>query len=268
MKKVLILLLAIVSLSSCGSYKRLAYLQDMKPDSVYVVTQVPDTRICRGDELGISVLSSNPLLAAPFNIRPERARMDTLSGAGAKSSDNDETPASKYTVDEKGRINFPVLGPVYAEGLTLNELSTTLVDAIRATNYLKDPVVSVAFENFEVVVLGEITTPKRKNYPTGNVNIFQLLADLGDLTEYAQRDNVWVIRTTGGTRKVFALNLKSKSVYDSPAFYLQQNDMVYAAPLNSKLDSKSKDVLQLITTPLSVISTIFSSMTFFRSISR
>jgi len=260
MKKILLLLLTVVSLSSCGAYKRLAYLQDMSPDSTYVVTQFPDTRIGRGDELAISVLSSQPLLAAPFNIRPESAKMDTLSGV--------KPGASLYTVDEKGRISFPVLGPVYVDGMTLNELSTTLVDEIRATNFLKDPIVTVEFNNFEVLVLGESNGNGRYTYPTGNVNIFQLLAEVGDLTENAQRDNVWVIRTTSGVRKIFALNLKSKSVYDSPAYYLQQNDMVYIAPRDGKMDAKTESIFKWITTPLSLLSTIFSGMALIRSFSR
>jgi len=263
MKKLILFAAAVFCLTSCGAYKRLAYLQDMDPNVTYEVKQTPEARISRGDRLSIRVTSSQPLLAAPFNLSLGNISRDTTAYAGSASSLYPE-----YVVDSKGRINFPVLGPVFVEGLTLNELTTTLVDEIRNTNYLRDPVVFVEFTNFNILVLGEIGSPGSYNIPTGNINMFELFAKVGDLTQDAQRDRVWVIRTEGGTRKVFVVNPKSREIYDSPAFYLQQNDMVYVAPVDSKMDSKTQSVLTWITTPLALLSTIFSGWALINSYSR
>lgn len=261
-KSFTILALAVLTLTSCGAYKRLGYLQDMDADKTYEISQHQETRICCGDVIGIEVMSSQPILAAPFNIRPETSVRDSSTYSSARA----EMP--QYTVDTKGRINFPVLGSIYVEGLTLNELSTQLVDEIRATNYLRDPMVSIAFCNFKITVLGEFGSPGIYDIPTGAVNIFELTAMAGEMTQDAQRDNLWVIRTNGGTRKLFKLDTKSLSVYDSPAFYLQQNDMVYAPPRKQKMDSSTSNVITWITTPLALLSTVFSGMALVKAYSR
>lgn len=260
-KEIIFLAFALVSLTSCGAYKRLGYLQDMDTSRTYDVAQNPESRICRGDILGIEVMSSQPLLAAPFNIRPETSVRDSSYSSGKLL-----TP--QYTVDSKGRINFPILGSIFVEGLTLNELSSQLAEEIRATNYLRDPMVSVAFCNFKITVLGEFKNPGIYDIPTGSINIFELTAMAGDLTEDAQRENLWVIRTNGGTRKMFALNTKSLDVYNSPAFYLQQNDMVYALPRDQKMDKSTSNVITWLTTPLALLSTVFSGLTLLRAYSR
>ncbi|MCQ2181922.1 MAG: polysaccharide biosynthesis/export family protein [Bacteroidales bacterium] len=262
MKRILFILVSIAALTSCGAYKRLAYLQDMVPETTYEVTRHPDTRINVGDKLGIEVMSSQPILATPFNIRPESAVRDTSAHGLAVGV------YPEYEVDTKGYINFPILGMIYVEGLTLKELSTTLVDEIRATNYINDPVVSVVFTNFKITVLGEFSKPGTYDFPTGTVNIFELMAEAGELSENAQRDNIWVIRTIGGTRKMFTLNAKSLSIYDSPAFYLQQNDLVYVPPVDKKMDASTSTFITWLTTPLAFLSTIFSGMALARSFSR
>jgi len=262
MKRIFILIAAVCLLSSCGAYKRLGYLQDMVPEETYEVTRHPDTRINVGDKLGIEVMSSQPILATPFNIRPESAVRDT-SAHGLTVG-----VIPEYEVDPKGCINFPVLGVIRVEGLTLKELSAELVDEIKATNYINDPVVSVVFTNFKITVLGEFNGPGTYEFPTGTVNIFELMAEAGELSQDAQRDNLWVIRTTGGTRKMFKLNAKSLSIYDSPAFYLQQNDLVYAPPVDKKMDSSTSTFITWLTTPLALLSTIFSGWALVRAYTR
>lgn len=262
MKRILIILAAVSLLSSCGAYKRLAYLQDMIPEETYEVKRNPDTRINIGDRLGIEVMSSQPILATPFNIRPESAVRDTSTHGHTAIA------YPEYEVDPKGNINFPILGQIRVEGLTLKELSANLVDEIKATNYINDPVVSVVFTNFKVNVLGEFNSPGVYDFPTGSVNIFELMAQAGDLSESAQRDNIWVVRTIGGTRKLFKLNAKSLSIYDSPAFYLQQNDLVYVPPVDKKMDASTSTFITWLTTPLALLSTIFSGMALVKAFSR
>jgi len=262
MKRIIFILLAVACLSSCGAYKRLGYLQDMVPEQTYLVTRTPDTRINVGDRLGIEVMSSQPILATPFNIRPESSVRDT-SAHGMTVVGYPE-----YEVDTKGRINFPVLGQIVVEGLTLKELTSLLVDEIRATNYLNDPVVTAVFTNFQITVLGEFNNPGAYVFPNGTVNIFDLIAKVGDLTESAQRDNIWVVRTIGETRKLYKLNSKSLSIYDSPAYYLQQNDLVYAPPLNNKMDASTSSFVTWLTTPLALLSTIFSGWALVRAYTR
>lgn len=255
MKKYLLIILTALLVCSCGSYKRLSYLQDMNALTTYDVTQHPDPRIVRGDKLNITVASSQPVLAAPFNTFPMTATYDVASEeSGYKSSA--ESPG--YQVDQQGYITFPVLGRIYVEGMTIDDLTTTITDQIKNSNYIKEPIVKAEFTNFKITVLGEVNGIGNYSFPSGSVNIFEVLAMAGDLTEDAMRDNIWVIRTVGDTRKIYTLNPKSKSIFDSPAFYLQQNDMVYVAPKDSKIDKSTMSTLQMLQMPFTVITSLSS----------
>jgi len=259
MKKAIIIILAGLLLASCGSYKRLAYLQDMDPTLTYDVTQKPNPRIAVGDELSITVASSYPQLVAPFNVMSSTTTFDAVTQVESFKSQG----SCVYLVDKDGKIEFPVLGSIYVEGMTPEDLKTLIEDAIKSKNYVSDPSVNITFSNFKIYMLGEVNGVGPVEVPTGGINIFQALAEAGDLSQDALRDNVWVIRTTGDTRKVYTLNLKSHKVFDSPAFYLQQNDIVYVAPKDTKRDNSINNSSTSISTIMSVVSTIFTTFLWF-----
>jgi len=254
MKRIAALCLVALMLCSCGAYKRLAYLQDMSPLETYDVTQKPNPRIAVGDDLTINVASSFPQLVAPFNVTTATTTYDAVTQVESFKSVGSES--CTYHVGKDGKIVFPVLGPIYVEGMTPDELKELIEDSIKSKNYVKDPTVSVVFSNFKIYMLGEVSGVGEIDVPTGGINILQAISTAGDLTQDALRDNVWVIRTTGDTRKVYTLNLKSRSVFDSPAFYLQQGDIVYVAPKDTKRDAAIEGNSAFFSSLLSVISTV------------
>lgn len=253
MKKVIILCLVGLMALSCGSYKRLAYLQDMDPLVTYDVTQRPNPRIAIGDDLTITVASSFPQLVAPFNVTSATTTYDVVTEV--ESYKNVSSGGCVYHVGKDGKIEFPVLGGIYVEGMTPEDLKVLIEDAIKSKNYVSDPTVTVTFSNFKIYMLGEVMNVGSVAVPTGGINIFQAIAESGDLKDDALRDNVWVIRTTGDTRKVYTLNLKSHKVFDSPAFYLQQDDIVYVAPKDTKWDASTTNKNTFLSSFMSVIST-------------
>lgn len=266
MKKLLILVLSGLILTSCGAYKRLAYLQDMDPLVTYDVTQRSNPRIAIGDELTITVASSYPQLVAPFNVMTSTTTFDAVTQV--ESYEKVDNGSAVYPVDKNGKIEFPVLGSIYVEGMTPEDLKALIENSIKEKNYVNDPTVTVKFSNFKVYMLGEINGVGPLSVPTGGVNIFQAISMSGDLKDDALRDNAWVIRTTGDTRKVYTLNLKSAKVFDSPAFYLQQDDIVYFAPKDTKRDRSVENSNSIVTTFLSAISTFGTVLLWFVIYSR
>ena len=252
-KSFVLLSLCLLLVCSCGSYRRLAYLQDMEVNKDYQVAPRPDARISPDDNVRIVVTCSSPELAAPFNVITGVVNYGAASKAIGKNAVDLEEKG--YLVDQNGDITFPVLGKLHISGLTLGELKTLVEDELKAHNYIKDPIVYTEFVNFEVVVLGEAGVG-RYNIPTGGVNIFELLAMARDLTGDAIREDVRVIRTEGGTRRAYRINLKSVECYNSPVFYLKQGDMVYAMPKDSKMDTATQNVLSVSSLVLSAISTV------------
>lgn len=256
MKKATLLAMALLMLlaSSCGSYKRTAYLQDMNPNGKYPISTANDVRIHKEDKISIVVTGSSPTLAAPFNLITAVPSYDPTTGDPRYTvSENDNKP--EYLVDSEGNIEFPVLGIIHVEGLTLADVKEVIANKIQEKNYMKDPIVQVEFVNFQITMLGEIGAGNF-TINTGSINIFQAIALAGDLTDYANRKEIMVIRTDGGERKVYNLDLTSSSCYYSPAFYLRQNDMVYVKPIKSKMDASVENVYRWFTMSISTLSLV------------
>ena len=256
MKKQWILAVAaLLSLASCGSYKKLTYLQDMEVLTTYDVKEQPNVLIGVNDKLRIVVTCQEPTLAAPFNlstgvfsVNPETGESVTKLSSEAESG---------YVVDKNGYIDFPVIGLVKAEGLTLEGLREDLIDKIIETKYIKDPIVLVEFMNFQFTVLGE-ANPGNYNVPNGHINLLEALALAGDLKPSVKRDDVWVIRTENGQRMVYSVDMRSKDLFESPAFNIQQNDIIYVKPLKSVKDADATKRSSVITTVISALSTVSS----------
>ena len=248
-------LLAAICLNSCGAYKRVGYLQDMDTLHTYEVTQYPHQQILRGDRINIEVSSSPAALAAPFN--PSFSVADETDGM-FRGERTRLTESDGYLVDSLGYLNFPVLGKLHVEGMSLETMSSHIENLIKEAGYIKEPVVKAEFVNFKVVVLGEFGRGGVISIPTGNMNLLELFATVGDIKETANRSKIQIFRTTGDTRQVYEVDPRSKDIYDSPVFYLQQGDFVYAPTIDSRIDQRTRDRVQLVTFPLSLISTLSS----------
>ena len=250
--KLALIVCAALSLTSCA-YKRLAYLQDMMPGVNYPVMAKHETTIRKGDKLEIVVTANSPALAAPFNLSKGASAFDATTGDVQYSVSDEEM--SEYLVDQDGEITFPVLGDLCVEGMTPSELKLYIEDLIISKEYIREPVVKVNISNFTVTVLGE-TGVGNYNIESNGINMFELIAMAGDLSTTAKRNDIWVIRNEGGIRKVYSINPQSRSAFDSPVFYLQQNDMVYVKPRKSKSDASMERLYRVMGTTLSAISSI------------
>ncbi len=220
---VFVVLLAMMT--SCSTYKKINYLQDVVPDKAERIAINKGILIQPKDMISIVVSSRNPELALIFNLPviSYQAGSESVSGQGSQR-------LLGYVVDNDGNIDFPVLGLVKAAGLTRWELAKEIKERIIEGNYIKDPVVTVEFMNFKISVMGEVTSPGTYNIEGDKITILQALSLAKDLTIFGRRDNVSVIREQDGERVIYQVDLRSASIFESPAYYLQQNDIVYVEP--------------------------------------
>ena len=130
-----------------------------------------------------------------------------------------------YTVNPEGNIDFPTLGTLHIAGMTRNEVADMIKGML--TQYMPDPIVTINFLNFNITVIGEVEKPGNFRITGDRVSILEALGMAGDMTEFGDRENVVVIRETDGVREIGRLNIKSKKIFESPYYYLQQNDVVY-----------------------------------------
>ncbi|MCR4859757.1 MAG: polysaccharide biosynthesis/export family protein [Bacteroidales bacterium] len=213
------LMLAAVALPvSCTSPARLSYLRDLEYETPYLAKPAPELRLQVEDKVNIMVYSTDSELASPFNF-----------GSGMTDAKGQDVTSTNYTVDKLGNIDFPVLGTLHVEGKTLNEVKDEISGKIIGLGYIREPIVKVELENFNITVIGEMGQSVMP-VEDGSINILQVIARTGRATEYTKIPDVMVIRTENGERIAHSIDLQSKSLFDSPVFYLQQNDVVYVKP--------------------------------------
>jgi len=115
------------------------------------------------------------------------------------------------------------------------QLKATITKQLVDKKLLIDPIVSVRFQNFRVTVLGEVRNPSVIPVPSEKISLLEAIGLAGDLTIYAKRDNVLVIREENGEKTVKRMNLNSTELFTSPYYYLKSNDVVYVEPNKTKI---------------------------------
>lgn len=209
----------------CTASKKLGYLQALSADSTLRKLPLAPAEALRmqpGDQLEILVTSISPEATLYFNTSPTEI---ATSSTGHSNT---------YLVTEKGFIQLPLLGALHIEGKTLDMVRQLITDSVSI--YLREPVVRVRLTNFKVSVIGEVKEPKVIPVDGERINIFEALAASGDLTEFAKRHNVKVMRQQQGTSEmeVGNLNLNSTDITQSKFFNLKQNDVIYIEPYTTK----------------------------------
>ena len=238
-------LLGILLLTSCASRKNIVYLQDMQPGTKYPYDTRYEAVIRRDDRLSI----------IPFNIYGGTFKVGTDGDVTADASTR--VNEKGYRVDVDGDIDFPILGILHVEGLTVSEVKDLIKEKIEKGSYMKDPLVSIEFLNFKYTVLGAVNNNGTFTVDGDRITLLEAIANAGDLTDKARTDRVAVIREVDGERQMFMHDLKSKDIFESPCFYLQQNDVVYVEPKYGKRDREDRG-WQISTTLLSIASVICS----------
>lgn len=242
MKKFLtnLLLLAVVLwATSCSAPKNVAYFQNAKEIIGMTLQNEQPFRLRPKDKINIVVNSTDPMLMQQFNLMSAttnlRALGTNLSPQTSVGSTSSQSQILAYTVDEQGDIDFPVLGKIAVEGKTRQEVAAHVRKRLIERDLVKDPIVIVEYVNLGVVVLGEVNRPGRVDVMKDYFTILDAIAAAGDLTINGERKNVMVHRSVDGEDQTYTINLCDRQdVLTSPAFYLQQNDVVYVSPNNKR----------------------------------
>ena len=248
----LLFLLSVVLLCSCGSTKDVAYFQNVKYVDLEQSRYLYDAKIMPKDILTITVTTVNPEAATPFNLTIPT----TLSQS--QRATNNTSLLQTYLVDNKGQIEYPVVGTITVGGLTKSDCEKLILSKIKPyLNENERPVVTVRMTNYKISVLGEVARPGMFTVGNEKINILEALAQAGDLTIYGVRNNVKLIREDEtGRKQIYTLNLNDASLVTSPYYYLQQNDIVYVEP--NKVKSRNSGIGQSTTLWLTSTSILIS----------
>lgn len=239
MKKIILSVAVCATLlfSACTSYKNVPYV--MNSDSLQNVVkamELYDAKIMPKDLLTITVNTTDPKVSAPYNLTVQTNATAMLNNPSVTT----QAALQQYLVSNEGTIDFPGLGELHVAGLTKNECERMLKQRLKAF-IDEDMVVNVRMPNFKISVVGEVTRPGQFTVTNEKINIFEALAQAGDMTIYGLRDNVKVLREdANGVRQYHNLNLNDANIIFSPYYQLQQNDIVIVTP--NKTKAKNSDV--------------------------
>ena len=230
MKKVLsVLSILVLMLASCQSVKDFSYFQDTKHGEVTGIANAMETvKIKPFDKISILVTCKDPQLSAMYNLVSTNTRLgetSTYVGGG-------QGYVSYYTVDKDGYVEMPILGKMKVEGLSRLEIAAEVKKKVTTSEQgVKDATVVVEYADLHVGVLGEVRNAGAVSIDRDQFTILNALEKAGDLTQFGNRKNVKVFRRNGDNIMTYELDLtRLDAVTHSPAFTLQQNDVVYVEP--------------------------------------
>ena len=229
-QKAAIIALFMLTMLSCSTPKQISYFQDMSSVDGRKIAGTKEITVRPKDKISIIVNCKSPKLTALFNLPYVTQRLGDSNG-GAISSGFSQGYISGYTVDDRGYIDFPVLGEISVAGMTRDEIASEIKRELREQGQATGAVVTVDFMNLYYQVLGEVAKPGRYAIDKDAVTILDAIGAAGDLTIYGRRDRVKVLRDEDGKVRTYEVDLCSASdLLSSPVYYVRQNDIIYVDP--------------------------------------
>ncbi len=242
----LIIFLFSLSFQSCVNYKKQIYFQGIADSTSKVSMSQPSIIIQPGDQLLIRVFALDEKGAEYFNQPLGMGPNPNMNMMGQGGNG-----MIGYLVNEIGEIDFPKIGKIRVSGMTQEHLRDSMQSWLLP--YLKEPIVNVRLLNFRVTYITS-TNAATEIITNNKTNILQFIGTVGGINWLDKRDNIVVIRQINDFRQVFRVDLTDASVFQSPAFYLQPNDIIYVEPNSRKFLETNVQLLTYVTTITSTIS--------------
>ncbi len=218
-------------LGSCVSIKDVAYMQESQTNKEYILDKAKHIiKLQAEDQVSIVVNSKDPRLADLFNL-PVLSRQIGISRETSLNAYRYNSGLLGFTIDEKGYIDYPIVGAIKVEGMTRIELAQHIKQLLVEKKLLKEATVTVSYLNLGIDILGEVNRPGRYAIEKEHVRLLDALSMAGDMTIYGNRKNVTILREDGSKQISYHVDITSAdSLINSPVYYLQQNDVLYVEP--------------------------------------
>lgn len=233
-------------LSSCINTKAVTYFNNLTDSVTVSLNKIdfPNQTIQVNDMLEIKIGGENEKTVEYIN---------QYLGNGSSAN------GIEKIVDVDGNIELPKIGKINVAAKSRDDVQNLITKAYAV--YLQNPIVTVRYINFRFAVLGEVKSPGYYTITNEKINIFEAIAQAGDMTQYALRDKVKLIRENNGQREIISLNFIDKNILNSPYYYLNRNDIIYVPPAEAKANSenftRTATIVATITSLAALLITIF-----------
>jgi polysaccharide biosynthesis/export protein len=263
-KGLALLLVSFSLLPSCIDTKKTVYFNNIQDTIILNKTFTSESPIQKADLLNISISSLNPEASSIFNNIPISSALVSSNSSLTANGGTLTSPPQQlgYLVDEDGNIKIPVIGKVKADGLTKRQLEDTIAFMLFNKKLLIDPIVVVRFLNYRVTVIGEVGRPTTISVVNEKMTILEALGIAGDLTVYAKRENILLIRENDTAKILHRINLNSPAILSSPYYYLKSNDVIYVEARKEKTlaTSRTQQLLPIIISILGFVAIILTQV--------
>jgi len=222
-----ILIVFIVLFSSCVPQKKIRYLQNKSESEAqkhFINEKKVEYKIQAGDNLYINISSLDVKTSDIFNKASSYGSSNYYNDAGIY--------LNSYTVNDEGYIDFPIVGNVYVKNLTVEQIKNEIQKILN--EYIREATVIVKLVNFNITLIGEVRNPGEYKVYQDDINIFEAFAFAGDLTDFANRNHVLLVRLTKQGATIHKLDLTDDKILESDYYYLMPNDIIYIEPLKGK----------------------------------
>ena len=248
-KNIVIIVIFSIALLACNRRSQLLYVQNLDPKGEVLMASAPKYRLQPGDILFIQLITPSPEISQAFN---------NPTGVQVQNQTRDESSLylNGYTVSDSGMVALAFLGEAKVQGLTINEARDELQKLTE--KMYKDATLIVKLASFKVTVLGEVRRPGSIRNYNDQLNIFEVIAAVGDISENGDRKSVLVVRPSNDGNKTFRLDLTDKAVLASEAFYLLPNDVVIVEPIGNKVFQMNVPYITLTFSTLSTLILLYN----------
>lgn len=244
-----LLYLGILLISGCTSYESLlSYNESSIPSSPQNINNFKPLHIKPHDLLSIQISSTDAVAVQAFQL--------SNGATGEQNASN----ANEYLVNNEGYIEFPTLGRIELKGLEI-EAAKDKILGLLSPYFAQNPIVQVKLNNFTVNVHGEVGKGGAFSVNNDRLTVIEAVIMAGDFTSYSRRDSVLIIRENEGIREFVYVDFNSAEIFNSPHFYLQQNDVIYIKPSKNKTSTvrdPSSRYLPWVSTLVSVAALVFA----------
>jgi polysaccharide export outer membrane protein len=219
--------------TSCVSKSKINYFQnktsavDSTKQSVLNRSYTPTLKV--DDFISVDVSAVNEESIKPFLLT------NIPVGGQVPAYTNGVAAPTGYLIDANGEIMLPIIGKIKLAGL--NRMEATELIQSKLSDYIQNPVVNIRIQNFKITVLGDVKNPGSYTIPNERITLLEAIGIAGDLNMTGVRETVLVIRDSNGVKTQFTVDLTSNAVFQSPVYYLEQNDVVYVEPNRPKRNS-------------------------------
>lgn len=245
--------------SSCVSTNKVAYFENKNEIDTSLSKTLYDAKIMPKDLLQIQVFTMTPEASEPFNLM----RLATTTARASSMN-----TIYDYLVDNDGNIDYPVIGTIHLGGITKKEAEDLIKSRIQPyISETENVVVHVRMINYKYAVLGGVRRPGVFTTQNEKVNILEAIAEAGDLTTFAYRERIFLIREeSDGHKEYHQLDINDANIINSPYYYLQQNDIVYVEP--RKIEARNAFISSNTSIWFSIASSLMSIATFIIALSK